>query len=397
MFLNNSKLMIATVLGVLQTSSILAFGTTLLVPEDFPTIQDALNVAVLGDQVSVAPGVYNENVIFQSNGVTLLSRTLHASTIDGGGSGHVVVLNTFSGTVDGFVITGGGFSNAGVFTSQASQVIQNNIITGNNGRGIWISGGSVAWIENNVITNNSSSGYGIGFFESSGTVVNNYIAQHSRGISCSSVGSVVIVNNTIVDSGNYSIFINDASAEITNNILANANYGIFFVGPFGADITSKVSEFLTISHNDVWGNSQLNYYAELGGIPNAIAGSFSPMPGIGEISVDPLLNGALGYSLQPGSPCIDAGDNNAVPLSVSTDLAGNPRFFEDLATIDTGNGTAPIVDIGALEFGGGAAGIPTVSVWGMTVLSLLCLSAGTFVFRKIRHIGPPGRHLPISR
>jgi hypothetical protein len=55
------------------------------------------------------------------------------------------------------------------------------------------------------------------------------------------------------------------------------------------------------------------------------------------------------YRLLPGSPCIDAGNNTAVPLGVVTDLDGRPRFMDDPWTPDTGNGTPPIVDMGAYE------------------------------------------------
>lgn len=70
--------------------------------------------------------------------------------------------------------------------------------------------------------------------------------------------------------------------------------------------------------------------------------------------------------LQAGSPCIDAGDNTAVPADTADldddsntsertplDLDGNPRFFDDPATIDTGQADFPdypdIVDLGAYE------------------------------------------------
>jgi predicted outer membrane repeat protein len=75
-------------------------------------------------------------------------------------------------------------------------------------------------------------------------------------------------------------------------------------------------------------------------------------PGEGNIDADPLFvdpqNGDL--HLSPGSPCIDAGDNTAVPKGIDTDLDGNPRFVDDPATKDTGNGDPPIVDMGAYEF-----------------------------------------------
>ncbi|QQS09999.1 MAG: right-handed parallel beta-helix repeat-containing protein [Phycisphaerales bacterium] len=57
------------------------------------------------------------------------------------------------------------------------------------------------------------------------------------------------------------------------------------------------------------------------------------------------------YRLSPGSPCIDAGNNAAYPITSSTtDLLGNPRFLDDAYTVDTGLGAAPLIDIGAIEF-----------------------------------------------
>jgi hypothetical protein len=55
------------------------------------------------------------------------------------------------------------------------------------------------------------------------------------------------------------------------------------------------------------------------------------------------------YHLQAGSPCIDAGDNTAVPVGVTTDLGGRPRFVNDPLVLDTGYGRRPIVDMGAYE------------------------------------------------
>jgi len=71
---------------------------------------------------------------------------------------------------------------------------------------------------------------------------------------------------------------------------------------------------------------------------------------------DPLFVDRLAgdYRLQGGSPCIDAGDNDAVPADVSEDHKGALRFMDDPATSpDPGNaGMAgpPVVDIGAFEF-----------------------------------------------
>jgi hypothetical protein len=71
----------------------------------------------------------------------------------------------------------------------------------------------------------------------------------------------------------------------------------------------------------------------------------------GNIDTDPRFLDAEGgdLHLRPSSPAIDAGDNNAVPSGVTTDLAGKPRFADLPSIIDTGVGTPPIVDMGAYE------------------------------------------------
>jgi len=88
-------------------------------------------------------------------------------------------------------------------------------------------------------------------------------------------------------------------------------------------------------------------------------------PGEGNINADPCFvdpdgpDGIPGTEddnlrLRAGSLCIDAGDNNSVPLGITTDLDGNPRFVDDPNTLDKGNGTPPIVDMGAYEGAQGA-------------------------------------------
>ncbi len=72
-----------------------------------------------------------------------------------------------------------------------------------------------------------------------------------------------------------------------------------------------------------------------------------------------------------GSPAINAGDNNAVPPSVTTDLDGNPRIA---------HGT---VDMGAYEYQGDSI-IPAASWWGLIVMALLVLSGGTVAVMRQR-------------
>ncbi|MEM7345353.1 MAG: choice-of-anchor Q domain-containing protein, partial [Chloroflexota bacterium] len=61
------------------------------------------------------------------------------------------------------------------------------------------------------------------------------------------------------------------------------------------------------------------------------------------------INGTPDDNLQLSnrSPAIDAGNNDMIHLS--TDLAGNPRRYDDTGVVDAGNGIAPIIDLGVYE------------------------------------------------
>ena len=64
---------------------------------------------------------------------------------------------------------------------------------------------------------------------------------------------------------------------------------------------------------------------------------------------------AVDFHLRPGSPCIDAGLNSAVPEGINTEFDGDPRFVDDPDTPDCQHapgecGDPPVVDMGAYEF-----------------------------------------------
>jgi len=106
------------------------------------------------------------------------------------------------------------------------------------------------------------------------------------------------------------------------------------------------------------------FYSLVQGLLETIPGEDPPNPADfpGSIDDDPGLVDADGSDdvsgtedddvrLGAGSPAIDAGDNGLIPAGVVADLDGNTRRFDDSATVDTGAGSPPIVDMGAYEFG----------------------------------------------
>ena len=160
-------------------------------------------------------------------------------------------------------------SVSGIFADSSSHpIIRQNIFKQNDGYGIWCLNYSDPEIKNNII-------YG-----------NTY-----EGIKCLGSSAPDIINNTIYTNGQDGILCEDqANATILNNIIGdNVFYGI----------ECYDSSNPSINYNDVWNNRGGNYKR--------------CSPGEGDISEDPLFVGGdpFDYHLQPGSPCIDAGDPDA--------------------------------------------------------------------------------------
>ena len=107
-------------------------------------------------------------------------------------------------------------------------------------------------------------------------------------------------------------------------------------------------------------------YSNIEGGEEGIGGGDSVIWGDGNVDADPLFVDPSGSDLRllSGSPCIDSGDNTAVPPDsgdldgdgdtdepIPVDLDGAPRFADDAGTPNSGNpdGVHPIVDMGAYE------------------------------------------------
>ena len=212
----------------------------------------------------------------------------------------------------------------------------------------------------NAAVGNSSGGMGggamVATLDSAPRMVNCLVIANTAAtggaIYCCCGSNTTVINSTFV--ANQATDVGGAIAvcctgvlNLTNSILWQnvselGNELAVVIGP--NDIAATVS----VSHCDVEGDMPL-VYVEAPSELNWLAGN---------IDVDPaFMNGLLNVRLSPNSPCLDAGDNTAVPQGIDTDLDGNPRFVDDPETPDSGNGVPPIVDMGAYEFQ------PTLCPW----------------------------------
>jgi predicted outer membrane repeat protein len=172
-----------------------------------------------------------------------------------------------------------------------------------------------------------------------------YIESNSNA----QVTNCVFWNNTALLEGGGAIYVANSHPLISQCIVAGNHCGV----NSAAGILASPPVALTndiIYFNDVTGGGQSFLNNVTGGMC-AFCCVQGISPGAGNIQADPLfVNLAAGdLHLSQFSPCADAGNNGSIPAGITTDLDGNPRLSDDPAVPDTGQGNAPIVDIGAYE------------------------------------------------
>lgn len=176
------------------------------VPNDYPTIQAAIDDSQTGDEIVVLPGTYNENLNFKGKNLILraidpLSEdTVKATIINGGNAASCITLNSGennSAVVAGFNIqNGNGEFGGGIYVADncgvtavynyihhnyarrygggidsrhySNSIVKNNIFEGNHansaGGGLHIGAHAVCDVRNNIFKNNTARYQGGGFY-----------------------------------------------------------------------------------------------------------------------------------------------------------------------------------------------------------------------------------------
>ncbi len=256
------------------------------VPDEYETIQEAIDTAEDGDTVLVDPGEYVENINFDGKAIAVIGNPDDPGevVIDGDDNGPCVLFASDEGNESqliGFTLTNGDATGdgygGGILIEHSSPTISYNIITGNSadqgGGGLSASAeGCEPVITHNLFYDNGTDGGGGGlsFYECGGIVLNNTIVGNSAGQG----GGGINIPFT-------------RGMQITNNIVVSNE---------GSGIAGWNAEEYTLTFNDVWDNQGGNY-------SNVQADD-------GSISDDPEFVNAdeADYHLTEDSPCIDTGD-----------------------------------------------------------------------------------------
>lgn len=248
--------------------------STIIVPDDYSTIQEAINEASDGDTVFVRAGTYYEQVIV-NKAVSLVGENVSTTIVDGGGSGNVFTVNKNNVSITSFTIRNSGttLGNAGLRLDNVSLCSISGNSVRDNFAGVWLEESSENLIVANGITanvddgivfnyshNNTISGNHISLHEYFGIVINwshnnticwNNITQpfgpsHGDGINLWRSSHNSIFQNQVEDNNRYGIRI---EVESNNNNLSANKIGNCITG---------LQVYNYSNYNDIRGNRVTN-------------------------------------------------------------------------------------------------------------------------------------------
>jgi len=220
-------------------------------PEEYHTIQAAINNASAWDKIIVSEGNYPEGQIEINKPLTLIANG--TVIVDGLQKGHVFHVVENNVTIQGFIIENSTrlFYCSGIFLDNVqNSTIENNTIR-NSYNGVFLNASSNNVLKDNVLANNM---YGIFLLNSSNNILlrNRSANNTSDGIYLEDSSSNVIKANNVTSNGFHGIQLYGSEKnQVEDNIAENNEIGILLY-------TFSRQETKRSDHNRVMGNIVLS-------------------------------------------------------------------------------------------------------------------------------------------
>ncbi len=238
---------------------------TIVVPDDYSTIQEAINAANLGDTVYVRAGTYYENIVVNKT-LSLIGEDRETTIIDAGGAATTIEIVCSSVIFKGFCVRN---ALSGIeIRGTVENIIQNNIVT-NNRIGIWIlTACRASYGENHIIADNivANNMYGLRLSGcENNKIFGNKIENNTE------IGIDLEIHPTQIPEGRGS----HNNSFFYNNILGN-QIGVRIIGKNNKlhhnnfiNNTKQVQALVIESYNNLWDNgypSGGNYWSDYTGV-----------------------------------------------------------------------------------------------------------------------------------
>lgn len=242
---------------------VVAHAADIVVPDDYPKIQDAIDNANDGDTIFVRAGIYHERFVVRKT-VSFRGENRETTIIDGDGTGSVFYLTPSSQvSLSGFKVRNASYGVFMYHTYYHSHVITDNTLT-HLDTGIAFASSLVV---NNDVSGNIISNNKLGFFLSGckkNTISGNTIVNNTIGIRLTGSEDSVCEQNII--SGN-TLRKNDQGIHLGSHASENTIYGNNFVDNIvHVNSLSAIESFHNTWDNGVKGNYWSDYKGQdLGG------------------------------------------------------------------------------------------------------------------------------------
>ena len=135
------------------SAAVPVYAGSITVPDDYPTIQEAINAASQGEQIFVRSGLYPENIVVNK---TIALRGENRQATIGAGSGTCVSITSDKVMFTGFTIKDG--QDQGISITSSMCLVADNNINGMMSFGGIFLDGRYSKVEGNTIFNNSICG-----------------------------------------------------------------------------------------------------------------------------------------------------------------------------------------------------------------------------------------------
>jgi len=240
-----------------------AAADTLQVPQQYSTIQAAVNAAGTGDIIEVDSGTYPENVIVNKT-VTIKGDSATTTIVDGSGKDMVFNIQEYNVELSDLTIrNGGSYSGVTIYDPYDGLTIRNTRVT-DNAVGVVISGSYDSYINDNTIEDSvfvNNQMHSINVRYTSNTIVrDNQISGSAYGVTISDTLNSQVVNNTVSDTS-YGIYVPlSNNNNISANILSSNSWNIYLTysnsNILGYNALSGGAVGIQVMHSE--GNSVLN-------------------------------------------------------------------------------------------------------------------------------------------
>ena len=226
------------------------------VPDNYTTIQWAVDNATAGDTIIVRDDTYNEDVNVNKQ-LTIRSENGSANCIVDAANpgGHVFEVTANYVNISGFTITNATeYSEAGVYIDSVGHcnISDNNV--SNNKLGIYLDNSSCNRVTNNTANMNEDINI-ILSLSSLNTLINNTASYSGTGIHLQDSSDNMLLNNTASENAyGICLFLSSCDNNLTGNI-ANSN-----TGEYGGISMVSDSNDNTLTSNNVSDNSQYGIY-----------------------------------------------------------------------------------------------------------------------------------------